>query len=118
MTQVAKTDPLYTQVRNNTGRTQRFGFLGKHGMLLAANEIVLVPGHLGDRLAFKTSNRSFKALEYALKNEMLIIEALPAPILYDPILEVPRMFEVHNDVLGTADPSWDPDGNSAFVATP
>lgn len=118
MTQVAKTDPLYTQVRNNTGRTQPFGFLGKHGMRLAANEVVLVPGNLADRLAFRTSNRSFKALEYALKHEMLVIEALPAPILYDPILEQPRMLEVHNDVLGTADPSWDAGGNSAFVATP
>lgn len=114
MTQVADTTCLYSMVKNETGSSRVFGFLGEHGMRLDADEAVLVRGDLVAKLGAMTSARRFKALERSLQNGRLKILATPAVHLYDPVADETRLLALENGVLGLVDPCWDASGSSAF----
>jgi hypothetical protein len=75
------TTDLYTTVKNVSGVTQTFGFLGKHGKRLANNETYSVRGDLVGALGAERSTRRFAALERALLNGALDIVKSPSVFL-------------------------------------
>ncbi len=111
--QVTNTDPLYTRVRNNTGKTRVFGFLGDQGMRLSPNEVVTVRGDLRSTLA--GHKRKFDGLSRALLAGDLVIEETPPPVLFDEVNETPHLLALRSGELGIVDPTWDESGSSIFV---
>lgn len=101
---------LYTVVQNPTDVARTYGFLGPRGMTLAAGEVVIVPGDLVASLGARASaggrRRQFDGLERCLKAGRLQINSLPAPVLYDPVDEVPKSLAIVNGVLGVVDPGY------------
>jgi len=116
MTQVADTTCLYTMVKNLTGSARTFGFLGEHGMRLAADEAVLIRGDLIAKLGAQTSARQFKALEKSLRSGTLQIVSTPGVHLYDAVADETRILALENGVLGLVDPCWNASGSSDFEA--
>ena len=114
MAQVSDTACLYTTVKNKTGKTRVFGFLGVRGMRLVADEIVTVRGDLVAKLGSQTSARRFNALERSLLAESLEIQSTPAVHLYDAVSDDVKQLALSNDVLGVVDPCWDTSGSSDF----
>ena len=109
-------DELYTQVRNTSGRTAFFGFIGPHGTRMGDNEVVTVPGDLRTILAAESirgSRKRFDALESALQNELISLDSVPAPIVYDATAGLPLTISVDDGTLGLIDPSYTADQSSA-----
>lgn len=101
----ANTTDLYTTVKNVSGVTQTFGFLGKHGKRLANDETYSVRGDLVGALGAERSTRRFAALERALLNEALIIVKSPSVYLFNEQGTETRELAMDNKVLGTTQPS-------------
>lgn len=97
-------DSLYTHVINLTGKTKTFGFLGKHGMRLAANEQVTVPGDL--RQTISQNARKFAAMESVLDDNKIAIVKTPPPLLYDEDDDNVKVLSLSNATLGISDPEW------------
>lgn len=74
---------LYTTVKNTSGSTAVFGFLGLHGKRLNDDETFTVPGDLVAKLGGQRSQRQFKALEAALAEGDLVIVNSPAVYVTD-----------------------------------
>jgi hypothetical protein len=72
---------LYTEVKNTSGQTRVFGFLGLRGRRLANNETFSVPGDLVADVA--RNRRKFQALERALHDGDLVINKSPEVYLTD-----------------------------------
>ncbi len=102
------TQCLYTTVRNTSGQTRVFSFLGAHGVRLAANETYTVPGDLFSALASKRpSRRAFKAMEAAVRAGHLAIVRTPGVFLYDQTQDQTRMLSLDNGALGSVSPCWE-----------
>jgi hypothetical protein len=71
---------LYTTVKNVSGATAVFGFLGVHGKRLAHNATFTEPGDLVARLGNQRSQRQFKAFEKAIEAGDLTI--VSSPVVY------------------------------------
>jgi hypothetical protein len=105
-------DCFYTTVVNISGGERVFGFLGKHGRRLDADEQYTVPGDL--RQVATRNRRTFQALERAVGGytdsggnvhpPSLAIIKTPAVHLWDSTLTRNRMLTLANGVLGVADP--------------
>jgi hypothetical protein len=95
---------LRTHVLNTSGSEKAFGFLGKHGRRLAANEQITIPGDLRQTLSAHT--RKFKALERCLDAGALTIVKTPAPLLYDAEDDNTKELRLDNATLGITDPEW------------
>lgn len=100
------TTDLYTTVKNVSGVTQTFGFLGKHGKRLANNETYSVRGDLVGALGAERSTRRFAALERALLNEALVILKSPSVYLLDEDGTGTQELAMQGRTLGTTDPSY------------
>jgi hypothetical protein len=101
------TSDLFTTVKNVSGGTAVFGFLGAHGKRLANNETYTVPGDLVTKLGAKRSQRQFKALEKALTTGKLTIVKSPSVYLRDDADTVTRELGMAtNKELGTTVPSY------------
>lgn len=115
------TSDLYTIVKNVSGKTMTFGFLGTHGRTLAPNATYSVPGDLVTLLAAgdgrpARSQRKFKALERALTSNLLDIVKSPSVYLLSETGGVTKELAMSSaGLLGTSIPSWDGGGN--FVAS-
>lgn len=108
------TTDLYTTVKNVSGTTQTFGFLGKHGKRLANNETYSVRGDLVGALGAERSTRRFAALERALVNGALTIVKSPSVYLLSETGAVTRELGMaETKELGTTVPSFD--GGGDFV---
>lgn len=105
---MANATSLYSTVRNTSGRACSFSFLGAHGMRLAPNESVTVPGDILAQLTAKrASQRHFKAFRSAVADRgTLEIVKTPAVFLYDETLDETKVLGLNNGVLGAVDPSW------------
>ncbi len=115
MAQDANTRSLYTRVRNRSGVTRTFAYLGAGGKTLAANEAFMHPGNLADQLAAKTSKREFEALQRSLDDhQSLEIISTPAVHLYDPVRQETQVLALKDGDLGTLDPTWNSEGSSDF----
>lgn len=116
----ASAEELYTVVQNPTDVERTFGFLGARGMTLAAGEVIALPGDLiatlGARSAAGGKRRQFDGLERALKAGRIQINSLPAPVLYDPVDEVPKSLAIENGVLGVVDPAYHSSDSANFDA--
>lgn len=110
---------LYSTVRNISGVELAFGFLGKHGIRLAAGAQYTVPGTIHDQLAAGRSgptDRNFKAFERALAGftnqagvsiaPTLALVHTPSVHLYDAVRDVTKALTLANGALGFADPCW------------
>lgn len=101
------TTDLYTTVKNVSGSTAVFGFLGTHGKRLANNETYTVPGDLVTKLGAKRSQRQFKALEKALTGGDLAIVKSPSVYLLSETGNVTRELAMASTKeLGTSAPSY------------
>jgi hypothetical protein len=100
------TTDLYTTVKNVSGSTVVFGFLGTHGKRLANNETYSVPGDLVTKLGAKRAQRQFKALEKALTSGALVIIKSPSVYLLDEDGVGTQELALAGRVLGTTDPSY------------
>ena len=99
---------LYTTVKNVSGKSRTFGFLGAHGKTLANNGTYSVPGDLVAKLGNQRSKRSFKALERALENGDLQIVSSPAVYLTDATDSSVDQLRLNNNAVGTTTPAgWD-----------
>lgn len=108
------TTDLYTTVKNVSGVTQTFGFLGKHGKRLANNETYSVRGDLVGALGAERSTRRFAALERALVNGALTIVKSPSVYLLSETGGVTRELGMAStSELGTTVPSYA--GGDGFV---
>lgn len=107
------TTGLYTTVKNTSGATKVFGFLGTHGKRLENDETYTVPGDLVSKLGGQRSQRKFKALESALTGGDLKIVSSPAVYLKSLDADTTQELALDGRVLGTVDPQWDPDGTGA-----
>lgn len=105
---MATVSGLYTTVKNTSGATATFGFLGLHGKRLAANETFTVPGDLVAKLGGQRSQRQFKALEGALSSGNLVIVSSPAVYLTDSEDGSIDQVKLTDNELGTESPEgWD-----------
>lgn len=112
-------EELYTVVENLMDSERTVGFLGVHGMTLAANEVVAVPGDLVASLGAKAARgprRSFDALERSLKAGRIRINSRPAPIFWDPTDERPKSLAIVAGALGTVDPDYADALHESFAA--
>lgn len=108
------TTDLYTTVKNVSGKTLAFGFLGAHGKTLANNETFTVPGDLVTKLGAQRSQRKFQALERALVGGMLEIVKSPSVYLLSESGGVTRELAMASTKeLGTTEPSYQ--GGGDFV---
>lgn len=115
MAQNANTNCLYTKVRNISGATRTFAYLGARGKTLAANETYLHPGNLAEQLAAKTSNREFNALKRSLDDhQSLEIVSTPSVHLYDEVRDETQVLALRGGDLGMTDPCWYSEGSSDF----
>lgn len=104
---------LYTVVENTSGATRVFGFLGTHGMRLAAGEVVAIPGDLRAQLAGK--RRQFNALQRSIQANSIRINSTPAPIFFDPVAEAPKSLSIVDGALGTVDPTYNSEDSESFA---
>ena len=107
---------LNTVVENTSGASRVFGFLGPHGMRLAANEVVVLAGDLIAQLGGIRSRRKFDKLAASLAAGDLALRSRPAPIVYDPTDEVALAIEVQAGELGTAIPDYTDAETESFSA--
>lgn len=70
-----------TTVRNISGSTMFFSFLGKNGATLADGADIDIPGNLGDMWANDTIQTA--ALNYALDNNLIAYLRTPIVVGYD-----------------------------------
>jgi hypothetical protein len=99
---------LYTTVKNTSGATAVFGFLGLHGKRLNDDETFTVPGDLVAKLGGQRSQRQFKALEAALANGDLVIVNSPAVYITDSDDGSIDQIEVDDGNVETRSPQgWD-----------
>jgi hypothetical protein len=112
---MANTTDLYTTVKNVSGVTRVFGFLGEHGRELENNATYTVPGDLVTKLGTQRSKRKFQALERALLAGHLEIVKSPSVYLLSESGGVTRELAMSGDKeLGTTEPSYA--GGEDFVA--
>ena len=97
---------LYTTVKNTSGVSRVFGFLGAHGKRLAADATYTVPGDLVAKLGNggRGAQRQFKALEKALETNKLDIVSSPAVYLQDATDGSIDQLRLNNNALGTVTP--------------
>jgi hypothetical protein len=101
------TTDLYTTVKNTSGATAVFSFLGTHGRRLENNETYTVPGDLVGALGAKRSRRAFQAMERALNSGALSIVKSPSLYLLSETGNVTKELAMNSSrALGTTDPSW------------
>ncbi len=99
---------LYTTVKNISGSTAVFGFLGLHGKRLNNNETFTVPGDLVAKLGGQRSQRQFKALEKALHDGNIVIVNSPAVYLSDTADGSLHEVKVTTNTVGQQSPQgWD-----------
>jgi hypothetical protein len=112
-------EELYTIVENISGGERVFGYLGPRGMRLAAAEVVSIPGDLIASLGAQSQQggrrRKFDALERSLKALSLRINSRPAPVLWDPVDEVPKSIAIVGGVLGVVDPMYNESSSSGAL---
>jgi hypothetical protein len=96
---------LYSTVINSSGAEAIFSFIPPHGKRLAANEQITVAGNIIDRLAVKTSNRQFQAMERAIAAGLLTILYTPGQFVYDGTAKI-QMVGVKAGALGMVDPVY------------
>lgn len=107
---------LYTTVKNVSGVTRPFGFLGMHGKTLLPNQEYT---EFGDLLSAKftsdtrTNYRKQKALQVALQGDSsrnipasLHVKSSPVAVIFDNVALVPQVVTVSAGALGVADPCW------------
>ena len=98
---------LYTTVKNISGASMHFGFLPPHGVTLAEDAELSLPGDLTTRLASQHNGaRQFAALETALTDGLVSIIKTPAVIMYDPTAENSKQLALDTTVLGTVSTCW------------
>jgi hypothetical protein len=99
---------LYTTVKNTSGGTAVFGFLGLHGKRLNNAETFTVPGDLVAKLGGQRSQRQFKALEAALTDGTLQIVSSPAVYVTDSVDGSIDQIAVVDDAVTTTEPAgWE-----------
>lgn len=98
---------LYTVVRSTCETDRSISFLGERGMRLAPLEQVLIPGDIRDSVARKGTD-AFKALENALRDNVIEIMRTPPPIFFDAHTgyDEVRMLSVDNNAVVIGDPCW------------
>lgn len=111
-------DDLYTTVKNVSGKTLTFGFLGAHGKTLANNATYTVPGDLVTKLGAQRSQRKFKALERALTTNLLDIVRSPSVYVLSETGSVTKELAMNSSSqLGTSNPSWQGAGGGGFAVS-
>lgn len=109
---------LYTVVKNVSGKTLTFGFLGAHGKTLENNATYTVPGDLVTKLGAQRSQRKFKSLERALTGNLLDIVKSPSVYVLSVTGSITREVAMNaSGVLGVNNPSWQGNGADSFVAS-
>ena len=103
---------LYTVLKNVSGASRYFSYIGSHGAQLASNAQVSEPGCIVTRLAAQAhmrgggGRRMFTALENDLDNTRIAIIRGPAIHLYDETDLVTKQLALDNATLGTVTPDW------------
>lgn len=98
---------LYTVVQNTSGKTRSYGFLGPHGILLAAGQQYSEPGNLFQKVAKK--RRLQQSLAAALlPGGGLAVVSTPSVILLDATKNTAKRQTLNNGTVALSDPTWGP----------
>lgn len=106
---------MYTIVRNTSGKTMYFSFLGERGMTLASGADAKVPGDLWMLWARNTTE--FNAFKSALDNNRLEVLKTPAIIRYDATTTIYRDLSVVNGTVTAVDPDYGSYSGAATTVT-
>lgn len=103
---MADTLCLNTTVRNVSGQTLYFGFLGPRGKRLAAGEEFSVVGNL-ESLLNRNDVRTRQLFERAVQpgGPLAVVET-PNPHIYDEGKDRTYMLDLQNGALKVSDPCW------------
>lgn len=93
-----------TTVRNTSGSTMFFSFLGKNGATLANGADMDVPGSLWDMWVTDTIQTA--ALDYALNNNLIKILRTPAVMGYDSVASKVYALGFSNNAPVAVDPDY------------
>lgn len=98
---------LVTKVRNISGATRSFGYLGAHGKTLIDGEEFSEPGDLISKLQARgqRGQRELASLGSDL-NTNLVIVSTPKDHHYDAELDTTKVIQVDNGSVSAVDPSW------------
>lgn len=104
------TTSLLTTVRNTSGVTKYFAYLGPRGCTLHPSETFSYPGNPIDGLNFNgfPSPRDIADFTSAVRNGLLEIIDSPGLILKDSVTGDIKEITLSNGTLGTVDPSYGP----------
>lgn len=99
---------LYTHVKNTSGATRFFSYLGPHGKTLADGESYAVFGDVFDtiRRGTRWDKRMSTVLEADITNNAIEIIRSPSVILFDAALANTKQLDLNNGSLRVIDPSW------------
>lgn len=109
-------DALYTTVVNTSGAARHFGYLGAHGITLAADAQYSHPGNLLRQVARKP--RQLAALQADLAAGVLEIMNTPAVVLWDNTRDEAKVLTLADGALAAADSGWQGDYSSSYTPPP
>lgn len=93
-----------TIVRNISGGTKFFSFLGEHGTSLADGAYTAIAGNAFDRLW--NSPIKSKAFKYALDNKLIEIVQTPHAFFYDSVTFKPYRVGSASGTIAATDPDY------------
>lgn len=98
---------LKTKVRNISGGSRFFSYLGSHGITLTAGQEYEENGDLVTKIANSKQNRRwFTALEADLSNSKLAIVSTVKDHFYDETTDETKVLQVDNGTVSVVDPTW------------
>jgi len=95
---------FYSTLRNMTGNTMSFGFLGEHGKRLEPDQQFTERGNILDRIS--RNRRKFQAFEAAIRRGDIVLVSTPQPLYYDAVTDRTKALQVNNGAVGITDPCW------------
>lgn len=95
-----------TIIKNVSGKTLTFSFIGPRGVTLASDEEYAIPGDVHASPWLRYRPRDYNDFLRALETGKLQILSTPANILRDTQTGAVKAVKVTNGTLGTKNPSW------------
>lgn len=104
---------LSSMVRNTSGQSMYFWFLGSHGVTLANNGEFSALGDIWAHLsshATGVGERAKKAFSDCIAAGLLVLKANNMVVLHDTHHDNTYLLNAHNDLLGLSDPCFESTG--------
>lgn len=100
------TSCLYSTVKNTSGGTLTFSYLGEHGRSLANNGTFTEMGDIRDTIARKGA-RAKTAFDSDVGEQRLTIVSTPSPILFDTVANDSKILSSSGGTVSGVAPCWE-----------